>query len=357
MKQLSEEHPGFSRIVEACIRVGLLLILVAWCFHIVRPFIDLILWGGIIAVAIYPTYLRLSSVMGKRRKSAALLLTLISMTLLVLPSYLLIGSSVEGAKNLASGLQSGAVTIPPPPERVESWPLIGKSVSAGWLLASENLGAALTEFGPQLKELSRRLLSLAAAAGMALLQFLLSLIIAGVLLVYGPENANLLRVLATKLSPERGHDYIEIAESTVRSVARGILGVALIQSLLVGIGFMVAGVPAAGFWTLICLLLGVVQIGPVLVMVPVLLYMFSVADQFTAISLLVWCIVVAPIDNILKPILLGTGAKAPMLVVFMGALGGFFSSGIIGLFVGAVVLCLGYKMLMVWLYPQIQEDS
>lgn len=351
MQQPASDSSTFNRTIELCIRVGLLLVLVAWCFQIVRPFINLILWGGIIAVAIYPSFLRLSGWIGGRRKIASLLLTFCGIALLILPSYLLIGSSVDGAKNLASGLQAGTVSIPPPPQRVEQWPLIGEPLSGAWLLASENLGAALVEFAPQFKELSRHLLSVAASAGMALLQFFLSLLIAGVLLVYGRSSGRLLHAFASKLAPERGEDYIDIAESTIRSVARGILGVALIQSLLAGIGFMVAGVPAAGFWTLICLLLSVIQIGLLPVVVPVLIYMFSVADQVTAISLLVWCVLITPVDNILKPILLGSGVNAPMLVIFVGAIGGFLSSGIIGLFVGAVVLCLGYKLLMAWLYP------
>ncbi|MCB1766576.1 MAG: AI-2E family transporter, partial [Candidatus Competibacteraceae bacterium] len=137
----------------------------------------------------------------------------------------------------------------------------------------------------------------------------------------------------------------------VRSVTRGILGVALIQALLAGLGFMVMGVPGAGLWALLCLLLSVVQIGVIFVNLPIVLYVFSTADPIPAVLFLIWSIFVTLIDNILKPIVLGQGVDVPMAVIFVGAIGGFLSSGIIGLFVGAVVLVLGYKLFLAWLYP------
>ena len=135
----------------------------------------------------------------------------------------------------------------------------------------------------------------------------------------------------------------------MRSVASGILGVALIQSLLAGLGFMVAGVPAAGFWALLCLLLSVAQLGIFLILIPVVIYLFNTADIFTAVGFLIWSIPVGLIDNILKPILLVRGVKTPMVIIFMGAIGGFLASGIIGLFVGAVVLSLSYEVFLLWL--------
>jgi predicted PurR-regulated permease PerM len=150
---------------------------------------------------------------------------------------------------------------------------------------------------------------------------------------------------------------IDVAERTVRSVASGILGVALIQALLAGLGFLVAGVPAAGLLTLICLITGVIQLGVVIVLIPVAIYLFSTATTTTAVGFLIWTILIAPIDNILKPMLLGRGVDVPMLVIFVGAIGGFLSSGIIGLFLGAVVLALGYKLLLVWLQQEETHSS
>lgn len=256
--------------------------------------------------------------MGGRFKTAAVMLTLMTLTLLIVPSFMLIGSMAEGARTLAAELQSGGLDIPPPPESLATWPIVGESITQGWQLASENIEEALTKFSPQLKALGNKVFSIAAGAGFELLQFLFSIIIAGGLLINAQAGAATIRALANRLTPERGDEFTAIAESTVRSVATGILGVALIQSLLAGIGFMVAGVPAAGLWTLVCFLLGVVQIGIIPVVIPILFYMFSVADNFTAVSLTVWCVLIMPIDNVLKPILLGRGARTPMLVIFMG---------------------------------------
>ena len=168
-------------------------------------------------------------------------------------------------------------------------------------------------------------------------------------LLWLPSPPRRRRVLLAFLAGEKGADYAALAEATIRSVTRGILGVALIQSLLAGTGFMVMEIPGAGFWALICLLLSIIQIGIFPVTLPILIYVFSTADTTPAIVFLIWSIFVGILDNILKPILLGRGVKVPMTVVFVGAIGGFISYGIIGLFVGAVVLVLGYTLILAWL--------
>lgn len=349
-EQATSNRIFFNRAIEASIRIGLLFVLVAWCFRIISPFLSPVLWGVIIAVAVHPFYVRLAKKIGGRNKTSAFMLTVVGLVILMVPSFLLIGSMVDGARDVAASLQSGKLEIPPPPQRVWSWPLVGQSVGQGWQLASENLEAALQQFGPQLRDLGNRSVGAAAGAGLGILMFLFSIVIAGALLVHGEAGGRAVRAFATKLTPERGIEFATIAESTVRNVARGILGVALIQALLAGVGFWLAGVPAAGLWTLACLVLGVVQIGILPVTIPVVIYMYSVADGTTATALLIWCIVISPLDNILKPILLGRGSQTPMLVIFLGAIGGFISSGIIGLFTGAVILSLGYMLFTTWLF-------
>ncbi len=181
------------------------------------------------------------------------------------------------------------------------------------------------------------------------MQFVLAILIAGALLANSEAAGRATRAVANRLAGERGLEFASVAEQTVRSVASGILGVALIQALLAGLGFLVAGVPAAGLLTLICLVFGVIQLGVVIVLIPVVIYLFSTADMVTAVGFLIWAILVAPVDNILKPILLGRGVDVPMLIIFVGAIGGFLNAGIIGLFTGAVVLALGYKLFLAWL--------
>jgi predicted PurR-regulated permease PerM len=337
--------------VEAVIRIGLLAALVLWCFDIARPFLVPIVWGVIIAVAVYPGYRRFEARLGDRQGLAATLFTLLMLTALLGPSLLLAGSLIDGARQAAAALQAGTFSVPAPPEGVASWPLIGDELSRFWQLAAQNLGAALREAGPVLKGAGQWLLGLAATLGTGVLQFIVAIVIAGVLLAHAAAGGRAARSVALRLAPEHGLGYVETASKIVHSVTTGILGVALLQGVLAGIGFMMAGVPAAGLLTLVCIFLGVIQLGVVVVLVPVAIWLFSTADTTTAVAFLVYAILIAPIDNILKPILLGRGVKVPIVVVFIGAIGGFLSTGIIGLFVGAVIFTLGYGLLLAWLRP------
>ncbi|HSO08178.1 MAG TPA: AI-2E family transporter [Pelomicrobium sp.] len=350
---LSESDRNFLNLtVEAALRIGLLAFLTIWCFNIARPFLVPILWGVIIAVAVYPGYRRVETWLSGRRGLAAALVTLLMLVALAVPSVLLGESMVKGVHNLSSAFQAGTLHIPAPPDRVAEWPLVGEQFHAFWKLAAEDVRQAAQEAGPFLKTVGRWLVGFAAGAGLGLLQFVIAIVIAGVLLAHAEGGARATRSIAERLSPAHGLGFADTAEKIVRSVASGILGVALLQGLLAGIGFLVAGVPAAGLLTIICIVLGVIQVGVVIVLIPVVIWLFSTADTVTAVAFLIYAILIAPVDNILKPLLLGRGAKLPMVVVFIGAIGGFIEYGIIGLFVGAVVFTLGYGLLLAWLYPE-----
>lgn len=337
------------RALEAIIRIGVVAVLAFWCFLIVRPFLIPLVWGIIIAVASYPLYRRIAAWVGGRPAVAAALFTLIALVVLVVPMVLLTGTLVDTAQVLAQDLSDGALTIPPPPESVAGWPVIGEPVAEFWKLATVNLAAALGQIGPQLKAAGLWLLSGAAGAGLAIAQFVFAIFIAGVLLAHAGGGGKLARSIATRLAGRRGEEFAELAQATVRSVSRGIIGVALIQAVFAGLGFLAVGIPAAGLLALICLLLAVIQIGVFPVLIPVVIYVFATADPLIAGAFAVWCLLVGLLDNILKPILLGRGVKVPMLIVFVGAIGGFLASGIIGLFVGPVILALGYVLFLAWL--------
>ncbi len=285
--------------------------------------------------------------LGGRRTLAATLFTVLTLVVLITPTVMLSDTLFGGARNVAKALTEGSLDIPPPPERVAVWPPIGEPLAEFWELASTNLEEALSEIGPQLKATAKWLLAVVAGVGVGLLQFVAAIVIAGVLLAHGEGGKRAGQAIAARLADERGAAFLELARATVRSVARGILGVALIQSLLAGLGFLVMGVPAAGLWAL---LLAVVQIGVFPIVIPVLIYVFTTADTLPPVLFLVWSIFVGTLDNVLKPILLGRGVNVPMAVIFVGAIGGFLVSGIIGLFVGSVILVLGYQVFLVWLY-------
>jgi predicted PurR-regulated permease PerM len=346
-----------NRSVEAFIRISLLALILAWSFIILRPFFIPIIWGAIIAVAIWPGYQRMLAALGERHKLAAVVFTVIALLTLIVPTALLSGTVVSNIHDVAADLSDGRLTIPPPWAGVSGIPVIGKPIEEFWSLAAQNLRAALESIEPELKQAGLWLLSTAAGAGFSLIQFLISILIAGVLLAHGLRSADTAHSIGRRLSGEHGDEFIELAGQTVRGVARGILGVALIQSLIAGLGFLIAGVPAAGIWALLCLILGVAQIGILPVIIPVVLYLFSTADTTTAVLFLIFAVPVSLIDNILKPILLGRGSSVPMPIIFLGAIGGFLSSGIIGLFIGAVVLALGHELFMAWLRNAPSADS
>ena len=345
-----------KRTVEAAIRIAVIAGLIVWCFIIARSFFVPIIWGAIMALAVFHGYEWLQTSLGGRRITAAVVITLLMLVLLVVPSVLLGELLVSGAHKVVDSFQGGELHIPPPPASVAHWPLIGEPIAKAWTLASEDLEEALRQASPLLKGFGSWLLSAVGGAGLALLQFVLAIFISGAFLANSEAAGRMTLAIAKRLVGERGPEFASVAEKTVRSVASGILGVALIQALLAGLGFLVAGVPAAGLLTLVCLVFGVIQLGVVIVLIPVVVYLFSTADTVTAVGFLIWAILVAPVDNILKPILLGRGVDVPMLIIFVGAIGGFLNAGIIGLFIGAVVLALGYKLFVAWLAQDSTAD-
>ncbi len=355
--EASDSKLSVQQAVEAAIRIGLVFLLAAWCFLIVEPFIIPIIWGMIIAVASYPMYGWMKNKLGGRGRLAATVFTLLALTLLITPTVMLVGTVADTTQTLSADLQDGSLTIPPPPASVREWPLVGEELSAFWRGASENLGATLTSIAPHLKEAAGVLISTAAGAGAGVLQFIISIIIAGVILANAVGFSGFLTALASRLTGERGEEFAMLATKTVRSVAQGVLGVALIQCLLAGVGLLAAGVPGAGLWALLVLLLAIVQLPPILILAPIILYVFSVSSTTVAVIFMIWSIAVSMSDAFLKPLLLGRGVEVPMLIILVGAIGGMIYSGIIGLFVGAVILALGYQLFKAWLQDERQTTE
>jgi predicted PurR-regulated permease PerM len=357
MNTSSNDKLFMARALEATIRIGLVVLLLYWCFKIGQPFIQIIVWGIIMAVAIHPGYDRLKSALGGRGRLAATLITLLALIVLLVPTYMLSGSLIDTAQEVSAQLDKGTLSVPPPSENVRSWPVIGEPLYQFWSLASNNLGAALSKFTPQLKKFGMPLLSATAGVGVGILKFVVSIIITGVLLANDTGGGRAARAIATRLAGERGTMAVELAVATVRSVTLGILGVALIQTFLASVGFLVVGVPGAGLWALLVLILAIVQLPTILVLGPIIVYVFSTSSTVTAVVFAIWSILVGISDAFLKPLLMGRGVDVPMLVIFIGAIGGFMTSGIIGLFIGAIILALGYKLFLLWLDEGVQPED
>jgi len=341
--------PSASRAIEVAIRLGLVLLLIAWCLYIISPFLGLVAWGAIIAIAVHPLYLKLLNKAGGNRKLALTLMAIIALAAVLVPAVTMFSSLVDGASTLGHALKSGTMSIPAPAESVRLWPLIGEKAYAFWSQASADLSSILATYNDQLVVFGKRLASMAAGAGLGVLQFVISILIAIAFLARAEPASTAVKHLARRLSGEYGERLVELSTATVRSVANGLLGIAFFQAMLGGIGMMAVGVPAAGFLAFGILIVAIVQLPPLLILAPVAVYVFSVKTMTVAIVFTIWSVLVSFSDAILKPILLGRGVDAPMLVILLGAIGGMIVSGIIGLFVGAVVLALGYNLFVAWL--------
>jgi predicted PurR-regulated permease PerM len=337
-----------SRAVEASIHIGLVVLLALACFVVLRPFLPLLAWGIVIAIAAHPYHCKLQHALSGRGGLSAVLITFSLLAVLIVPTVLFAKTAIEGTHALAEHLKGGSLVIPPPPARIESWPVIGVPLKNAWTTVSTNIVSGLRAFAPQIRTLVSGLLSASAGMGLLILQFALSIVVAGVVLAKSHDASQAAHALARRTFGEKAAEFEQVAASTVRSVTTGILGVAVIQAVLAGVAFLVAGLPGAGLWTIVFLVAAVLQVGT-LVLIPAVIYVFVTSSVTKALIFLAWCLIVALVDNILKPILLGRGVAVPIAVVFLGAIGGFLAMGILGLFVGAIVLCVGYKLFLAWL--------
>jgi len=348
MNDNSKLNQVLQYATEITIRIGFLLLITAWCFQILYPFAGIIVWGVILAMAMAPAYVFLKKRLGVRSMWAAAILIICGLAIIILPSYLFFDSMIEGAKEFNTRLENGTLTIPPPSEKVAGWPLIGSQIYDIWKLASENLMSLFSKYQEQITKVAELLFKGILDAGGSIIQFVLSMIIAGILLVTkGTDGAA--RKFFKKLAGTKGDEFTDITIKTVNNVTRGVLGVALIQAILVGLGFILAGVPYAGIWALLVLILAILQLTASIITIPVIIYLFSVLNPLPATLWTIYLFLAGLSDNVLKPLLLGKGAPVPMLVIFLGVIGGFILSGFIGLFTGAIVLSLGYKLLQAWL--------
>jgi predicted PurR-regulated permease PerM len=348
--QRSQEHQERAgQVFEVIIRLGLVFLLLFYGLQIVSPFLHPLMWGAILAVALYPAFERLVSALGGRSHLAGGLFIFAGIALVIVPAAMLAAGSMDGMMALAEHWQAGDLRVPPPSDNVLELPVVGETVHARWLEASENLEGAVERFAPQLKALGGLLLGMAASAGGILLLLTFSLVIAGILMARGPACIRFSEILAERLVGEDGKAFLQLATATIRGVATGVIGTAAIQAAAAALGFVAIGVPVAGLWAVLVLLLGVMQLPPLLVLVPIAIWSFSGHGTVVATVFTIWCLLVALSENVLKPLLMGRGLDIPMLVLLIGALGGMILSGIMGLFVGAVVLAVIYRLFGAWL--------
>ena len=346
--------------LEITVRLLLLALLLGACFMIARPFLLPLVWGIVIAVAFHAPFVRFTAVLGGRRKLAGVIFIALGLALVLGPTAWLGQSGVKGAMVIGRSMQDGSFAIPVLPDSVKGWPVVGETIHETYTAASTNVSATLGKFAPQLQGVGKWLVKTIAAFGSAVLYSLLAIIIAGVVLIRARFGAHTARNLGLRLGGEQGAHMVEIAGATIASVFKGVVLVALIQGTLAGVGFFAVGLPKAGLWALLVIAVAVIQVPTGVILGPAVFWIFSTNDSMVvAIIFTIWCTAVMLCDNVLKPIFLGRGVKSPMLVILFGAIGGMLAFGILGLFLGAVILAIGYELLRDWLesHPLVDLDQ
>jgi predicted PurR-regulated permease PerM len=348
-----------SGLLDVLIRAGLIVVMVLFCFEIFRPFRDLMLWSLILAITLYPLQTRLRGSLGQKDGLIATLIVLAAILILMVPVYLLGSSVVDSIQQTIYMVKTQGFQIPPPTESVATWPLVGKPISILWLQAANDLPSLTVKYIPQIKGVSLGLLSKLAGIGMGFLIFIFALIIAGIFMAYGEAGRRSAIQIASRFSgPDRGPSIAALCTATIRAVALGVVGIAFIQMLLVGLGFVFKGVPAAGLLAMGVLLLGIMQLPATLITIPVIVYVFATEGPSTAtIVFAIYVFVAGLVDNVLKPLMLGRGVAVPMPVILIGALGGMVTSGILGLFIGPVALAVGYQLFWQWVEDRPQDEN
>ncbi|HEY2022051.1 AI-2E family transporter [Paraburkholderia sp.] len=345
-------------LLDVLIRAGLIAVLAAFCFRIFAPFLNLMVWALILAITLYPLQAWLRGPLGDRDGLIATLIILVAFAVILVPTYLLgvaVSASVERGIDV---VKNGSFHIPPPAESVAAWPLVGQRVYGFWAQASTDLTGLAQKFAPQLKDVGRALFDAITGVSAGMLVFFLALIVAGILMAHGEKGHRSTVQIASRISgPENGRQIADLCTATIRAVAQGVVGIAFIQMLLIGVAFVLMGIPGAGLLALAVLLIGIMQLPATLITVPVIVFVIVTQGVSTATVIFsVYVFVAGLADNVLKPLLLGRGVAVPMPVVLIGALGGMVTGGVIGLFIGPVMLAVGYQLFWRWVKDQPQAE-
>jgi predicted PurR-regulated permease PerM len=350
MTDKANHGPGVGSIVNLALPLFLLALLIALCVQLLLPFVGLLVWTIILAICFKPLHERLIMRRGLSSRRSAVIIGFGLSALILVPTAIAAMSAANSIPTLVSTVQNGDRKVPPPPARLREIPVVGERVHATWIQASTDMPAFAKTYGKQISAVTKTLLGMAAGLFVAVLALVLAIVFAAICLAYSvPLRAYIARIFA-RITGDRasGEHYMDIIAATVRSVANGVIGVAFVQALLVGIGFFAIGMPGAGLLSLLAMAFGVVQIPVLLITLPAILYAFAVKSTTVAIIFTVWSIVAGLSDAVLKPMMIGHGLEVPMPVILLGVIGGVMAFGLVGLFIGAVVLAVGFVLFSDW---------
>lgn len=340
-----------GRALDVLIRAGLVLALTLLCYQIMQPFVTMLVWSVILAVTLYPVHQRFAAMLGQRQGAAAVLTVALGSVLIIWPTTALMSSLGDSVHSLVSNVRDNTLHIPQPTESVAQWPVVGERVYGIWSQAHTDLPGVIAGMQPKIGDLAKSALGFVASIGGGILKFLIAFCIAGIVMAYGRAGADASQRILKRISgPTRGAQFNTLATQTIRAVALGVIGIAFIQALVVGVAMLFADIPGSGVIAILVLVLGIAQIPAMVVTLPAIAYIWTMGNHDTLMSVVytVVLILAGSVDNVLKPLLLGRGVDAPMPVILLGALGGMATAGILGMFVGAVLLALGYQIFMGW---------
>lgn len=349
-----------SRMLDVLIRAALVFALALLCYRVFSPFLTLMVWALILAVTLYPLHRALAARIGGRQGLAAALLVLACIALIVAPTAVLMSSLGDSVYRFVNDVQRDSLQIPAPVPGVEAWPVVGGRLHAVWAQAHADLPGLVHSMQPKVGELAKSALQTVASIGGSLLQFLVSFIIAGIIMAFGRPGGRAMQAVFERVAGgDRGSQFVDLSAATVRAVAAGVIGVAFIQAIIIGLVLLFAGIPWAGILALIVFVLGIAQLPAVIITLPAIGYLWWSGDygNAAAIAYTVLLLLSGMADNVLKPLMLGRGVDAPMPIILLGALGGMAAAGILGMFVGATLLALGYRIFMIWVADNPAADE
>lgn len=340
-----------SRLLDVLIRAGLILAMVMLSLQVLSPFLTLMVWALILAISLYPLHQSIATRMGGRQGLASSVLVLLGILLIVAPTSVLMSSLGDSVHRLIEDVQNNTLQIPAPRDGVAEWPIVGKKLHAFWAQAHADLPALVQSLQPKIGDLAKSALGFVASIGGGLLQFLAAFILAGIIMAFGEAGERGSGAIFARVAgSSRGAEIARLSAATIRAVAQGVIGVAFIQAIIVGLCLLLAGVPWAAVLAVIVLVLAIAQLPALLVTLPAIVYIWTSGNygNVEAITYTALLVVSGMVDNVLKPLMLGRGVDAPMPVILLGALGGMANAGILGMFVGATLLALGYQIFMGW---------
>ncbi|MDM9625605.1 AI-2E family transporter [Rhizobium sp. S152] len=344
--------------VSDLVRLGIIALFTYWTLLLIAPFALIVVWSAILAVALFPMFAALSRLLGNRPVIAATVIVVACLVLIIAPLALVAVNFAEAVELMVGKLKSESFTLPAAPPGIREWPFVGEKIFTVWNQVTGDLASTIIKFQQPILHVAGATIAKLASIGGGVLSFVVSVILSGFFLTMSERLAATIQVLAKRVGGDRGVGFARLAGTTVRNVSRGVIGVAFLQTLLCAVCFALFDIPARGALTFVVFILCVIQLGPGLVLVPVMIWGWFAWPASTALIFTILAVPVMVVDNVLKPILMAKGLATPMVVILIGVIGGTLSYGLLGLFLGPIVLSVFYELLRAWAWqPQVPSPS